>query len=59
MQNEYVLHGPFNQILTMNYLPSCGPIKDENLEVIENGGIVLYKDKIIQIDKYLNLKKTI
>lgn len=41
------LIGPFSQLLTMNGLSLKGPILDESLEIIENGG-VLSEDGTIQ-----------
>lgn len=43
---QKTLVGPFKQILTMNDLPSKGPIKDDQLEIIEDGGI-LVEDEVI------------
>jgi len=40
------LIGPFSQILTMNGLPLKGPIKDDKLEIVKDGG-VLIKDHLI------------
>jgi imidazolonepropionase len=36
---QTMLIGPFSQILTMDGLPKNGPIKDEELEIIRNGGV--------------------
>ncbi|WP_028120992.1 imidazolonepropionase [Epilithonimonas tenax] len=41
------LTGPFKQIVTLNHLPINGKLKDDDLEIITNGGI-LTKDGIIQ-----------
>lgn len=41
------LTGPFKQIVTLNHLPINGKLKDDELEIIINGGI-LTKDGIIQ-----------
>jgi imidazolonepropionase len=35
------LIGPFKQIVTLNNLPLRGKISDEQLEIIENGGILI------------------
>ncbi|MCF2141480.1 MAG: imidazolonepropionase [Candidatus Lokiarchaeota archaeon] len=43
------LIGPFKQILTMQNLPSAGPISDDKLEIISNGGILIVEDKIERI----------
>ncbi|MBP7172605.1 MAG: imidazolonepropionase [Cloacibacterium sp.] len=50
------LIGPFKQILTLNHLPLRGKISDNQLEIIENGGI-LVKDHLIEdIGNFENLK---
>ena len=43
------LIGPFTQILTMDNLPSSGPVSDDLLDVIENGGIVIEDQHIVTI----------
>ena len=42
------LIGPFKQILTLNNLPLRGKLSDEQLEIIENGGILINNDKLIE-----------
>lgn len=49
------LIGPFSQILTMDHLPKNGPIKDAELEVIVQGGIVIDKDQIIAVGPFNDL----
>lgn len=44
-----LLVGPFSQILTMDNLPLNGALFDEDLEVIENGGLLLQGNEISQI----------
>lgn len=39
LKTQTMLIGPFSQILTMDRLPKNGPIKDEELEIIRNGGV--------------------
>ena len=47
------LFGPFKQILTLNNLPLRGKISDEQLEIIENGGILINSEnKIEEIGNY-------
>ena len=43
------LIGPFKQIVTLNNLPLRGKISDEELEIIENGGILLNDKNKIEI----------
>ncbi|MDT0539098.1 imidazolonepropionase [Croceitalea sp. P059] len=52
-----ILIGPFTQILPLNKLPLRGALKDEQLEVINHGGIVVSGGKIIAIGAYEELKK--
>jgi hypothetical protein len=42
------LIGPFKQILTLNNLPLRGKISDEQLEIIENGGILINDENLIE-----------
>jgi imidazolonepropionase len=35
------LIGPFSQIITLEGLPLKGPLKDEQLTIISNGGIIV------------------
>ena len=42
------LIGPFKQILTLNNLPLRGKLSDEQLEIIENGGILINNDNLIE-----------
>jgi imidazolonepropionase len=51
------LIGPFSQILTMSKLPLKGAISDDKLEIIEDGGIVVSGDKIVEIGKFSVLSK--
>lgn len=50
------LYGPFKQLLTMNGLPLKGPLKDEQLEVLTNAGIVVQDGKILDLGSYSDLK---
>ena len=50
------LIGPFKQILTLNDLALKGALKDEQLEIIENGGILEYKGLITKVGNYKELK---
>jgi imidazolonepropionase len=54
---NYTLIGPFTQILTMANLPESGPITDDELEVLEDGGIVICDGKIRLVGKYNILLK--
>jgi imidazolonepropionase len=51
------LIGPFSQILTLSRLPMVGPIADEQMEILEHGGIVSENGRIIEVDNYRQLEK--
>ncbi len=55
--SEGILIGPFTQLLTMDKLPLKGALSDEQLEIIENAGIVYFDGKISEIGNYDVLKK--
>ena len=50
------LIGPFKQILTLENLPLKGALKDEQLELIENGGILIDHGFILQTADFNWLK---
>ncbi|PSL46767.1 imidazolonepropionase [Chitinophaga niastensis] len=52
-----MLIGPFAQILPMTGLPLKGTLQDEQLKVIEKGGIVVDDGKIIAIAEYKLLQQ--
>lgn len=52
------LIGPFSQIITLNGLSLKGAIKDEELEILENAGILVENGKIKAIDRFENLRKS-
>ena len=49
------LLGPFSQILPMTNLPQKGSISDDQLEIIEKGGIVLEGEVIREVGSYSTL----
>lgn len=51
------LIGPFNQLLTMNHLPLKGALTDDQLEIIPNGGIVIDREKIVEVGNFDALQK--
>ena len=51
-----VLIGPFTQLLTMGKLALKGALKDEQLECIENAGILVAKGHIIEVGAFSALK---
>ncbi|SDH55857.1 imidazolonepropionase [Chryseobacterium taeanense] len=50
------LIGPFKQIITLANLPLRGKISDEQLEIVEDGGIIVNGNKIYKIGNFENLK---
>ncbi|UOB17747.1 imidazolonepropionase [Abyssalbus ytuae] len=50
------LTGPFKQIITLAGLPLRGPLKNEHLEIIDEGGILIENDTIIEVGKFESLK---
>jgi imidazolonepropionase len=54
--NKKTLYGPFKQLLTMNGLPLKGPLKDEQLEIITNAGIVVQEGKVLDLGSYSDLE---
>ncbi|MCB0397246.1 MAG: imidazolonepropionase [Flavobacteriales bacterium] len=50
------LLGPFSQIISMRGLPSAGPIGASQLEVIENGGVLVEGDHIKDVGGYNELR---
>lgn len=51
------LIGPFKQLLTMNVLPLKGALSDSQLQIIENGGILVSREKIVTTGLYESIKK--
>lgn len=49
------LIGPFRQLLTMNNLPKKGAIKDEELEVINNAGVLSEDGIILKVGPFESL----
>lgn len=49
------LIGPFKQLLTMKNIPVKGPVSDDDLEIIENAGILIKSDYIEEVGKFADL----
>ena len=43
------LIGPFSQILTLDQIPDSGPLRDENLQVVNDGGILIEGSQILRV----------
>jgi imidazolonepropionase len=52
---QYTFIGPIRQVLTMANLPLKGVLRDEDLEIIQEAGILLKNDKIHQIGSYWDI----
>jgi len=50
-----LLLGPFSQILPFTGLPVKGALRDDHLPMIENGGILVQKGKIVKVDSFEKL----
>lgn len=50
------LTGPYQQIVTLAHLSLRGKIDDNELEIIENGGILTHEGKILKIGNFEDLK---
>ncbi|MGW9685119.1 imidazolonepropionase [Flagellimonas sp. 2504JD1-5] len=51
-----ILIGPFTQLLPMSGLPLKGALSDEQLPIIENGGILVSEGKIQKVGVFNDLK---
>ncbi len=49
--------GPFSEVLTMSGLPSRGPLHDDELEVIGQGGILIDSGVVDSVGPFLELKE--
>ena len=54
--NRPLLIGPFAQLLPMTGLPLKGALKDEQLPIIERGGILVSEGKILKVGVFDDLK---
>ena len=50
------LIGPFKQLLTMDQPPGKGPLADDQLEIIENAGILVNGAVIEAVGSFRELK---
>ncbi|WP_020531675.1 imidazolonepropionase [Flexithrix dorotheae] len=56
MSTKTTLIGPFRQLVTLDGLVFSGPLSDDQLQIIEEGGIVVENGKIKAIGKFKDLK---
>src|SRR5690606_24473494 len=59
MRKEVKLIGPFKQLISLKGLPLRGPLHDSQLEIIENAGILMEGNNILNIDIFDKLSKNI
>ena len=59
MKSSRKLIGPFSQILTLRNLPMKGALKDEQLEIISKGGILVNNELVEGVGDFLNLKSNL
>lgn len=52
------LIGPFAQIMTMDGLPAKGAIKDEQLNIIDQGGILVHDGMVVKVGHFDELRKS-
>lgn len=50
-----ILIGPITQVLTMDNLPLKGPLKDEQLEILKNAGILMVGGQVMEIGDFTSL----
>ncbi len=51
------LIGPFTQILPLTDLPTRGSIADDELVIVENGGIVVEDGKVVEVGNFTTLRE--
>ncbi len=56
MVEETILIGPFKEIVTMRDLSLYGALKDEQLEIISDGGVLVKEGVIAEVGNYQELK---
>lgn len=54
-----ILIGPFAQIVTMRGLPLKGALRDSQLEIITQGGLIIHEGRIKDVGKYDVLKSQV
>jgi imidazolonepropionase len=52
-----ILHGPFTQILPLNGLPLKGALRDDQLQIIPNGGLVVENGLILAVGDFETLRR--
>ena len=52
------LIGPFTQIITLDHLPLKGKISEDQLQIIENGGIIVDDELILEIGDFATIQSS-
>jgi len=55
--NTHKLIGPFRQLVSMDHLPKKGPIRDEELTIIQKGGLIVNNGIILEVGTFESLYK--
>ena len=55
--SDKTLIGPFRELLTMDHLPESGPVQDEQLQILQNAGIVVSGNTIVATGSFEQLRK--
>lgn len=53
---ETTLIGPFRQLLPLRELPPRGPLRDDSLEIITDGGILVAGGRVTAVDRFDRLR---
>ena len=56
VENTFLLIGPFRQLLPMAYLIERGPLSDEALLPIQEGGLLLYGEHVYRVGEFDDLR---
>lgn len=54
-ENQFLLIGPFRQLLPMAHLPDRGPLADETLQPIAEGGLLLRGEQVYRVGTFSEL----
>lgn len=58
MATNKILFGPFDQLLTMDGVPVKGALSDDDLPILQRGGILIENGIIKEVGSYRSLKQT-
>lgn len=56
MKSDRKLIGPFRQLLSMRNLSIRGPLRDADLDIVEQAGILLENNRVTKVDVFEHLK---